>query len=78
MKITPLTPRETEVAKLVAEGHGNRIIADKLCISNNSIRKHLSSAYDKLGLDTDRSAICHRVLLTRYVLDKEEERNEGA
>jgi two-component system, NarL family, response regulator LiaR len=45
-----LTPRENEVAELVAQGSSNREIADALLISEGTVRNVISSALEKLGL----------------------------
>lgn len=44
-----LTTREREVARLVAEGHDNRAIAEKLCISEGTVRVHVSSILGKVS-----------------------------
>ncbi len=45
-----LSPREREVAQLIAEGHAARDIADALCVSVKTIETHRRSIMDKLGL----------------------------
>jgi two-component system nitrate/nitrite response regulator NarL len=45
-----LTPREEEVLELVALGHTNREIADRLVISDSTVRSHLHNILDKLQL----------------------------
>jgi len=45
-----LTPRETEIMKMVAEGHGNREVAERLFISEGTVKTHLHTIYEKLGL----------------------------
>jgi DNA-binding NarL/FixJ family response regulator len=52
----PLTPRETEVVKLVAEGHTGREIAAILSISENTVDRHRANVLEKLGL-RDRVAL---------------------
>ena len=46
----PLTPRETEIVKLIAEGHTSRQIADLLHISENTVDRHRANVLEKLGL----------------------------
>lgn len=46
----PLTGRELEVLKLVAEGAENAAIAEELVISEATVRSHLSHILDKLHL----------------------------
>jgi DNA-binding CsgD family transcriptional regulator len=47
-----LTPREREVAALVAEGRTNRQIGAQLHLSEKTIEKHVSSAIAKLGVSS--------------------------
>jgi DNA-binding CsgD family transcriptional regulator len=47
-----LTPREREVAALVAEGRTNRQIGAQLHLSEKTIEKHVSSAMGKLGVSS--------------------------
>jgi DNA-binding CsgD family transcriptional regulator/tetratricopeptide (TPR) repeat protein len=44
-----LSPREWEIARLVAAGTSNKALADHLAVSQKTIEKHLTSIYDKLG-----------------------------
>lgn len=46
----PLTPREREVAQLVAEGMTNRQIAARLFLSERTAQNHVQHILDKLGL----------------------------
>ncbi len=49
-KIEALTGREREVIHLVGEGLKNRGIAERLCISETTVRHHLTSIFAKLGV----------------------------
>jgi len=49
-QIATLTPREREVIALVSEGLKNKIIAERLFISETTVTHHLSSIYSKLGV----------------------------
>lgn len=44
-----ITPRELEILELVAQGLSNREIAEKLFVSENTVKTHCSRAFDKLG-----------------------------
>ena len=52
-----LSPREREVMSLIAEGHSNAEIADRLAISEKTVRNHVSNLFDKLGVWTRAQAI---------------------
>jgi len=57
----PLTGREAEVVKLIAEGMTGRQIADILGISEHTVERHRANVLEKLGLRD-------RVALTRYAI----------
>jgi predicted ATPase/DNA-binding CsgD family transcriptional regulator len=44
-----LTPTERDLVRLVVEGHTNRQIGERLFVSPNTAKKHLSSVYAKVG-----------------------------
>jgi DNA-binding NarL/FixJ family response regulator len=46
----PLSPRETEVAQLLAEGRSNKEIAQRLDVSEPTVKKHIGHVLRKLGL----------------------------
>ena len=56
-----LTAREEQVVIMVADGAGNRAIAQQLGIKENTVKKSLVRIYDKLG-------VCNRVELVLYAL----------
>lgn len=51
----PLTPREREVLRLVVEGYANKQIARRLAITEKTVKTHVSSILQKLGVP-DRTA----------------------
>lgn len=57
----PLTPRESEVLKLIAEGESAREISAILHISEKTVERHRSNILEKLDLKD-------RVALTRYAI----------
>jgi len=57
----PLTPREQEVVKLIAEGHTSDEIAALLVISRKTVDRHRANVLEKLGMR-------NRVELTRYAI----------
>jgi DNA-binding CsgD family transcriptional regulator len=44
-----ITPRELEILALIAAGLSNREIADRLFVSENTVKTHSSRLFDKLG-----------------------------
>ena len=52
-----LTPRERQVLTVLGEGLGNAEIADRLSISEKTVRNHVSNIFDKLGVWTRAQAI---------------------
>ena len=47
-----LSPRETEIARLVGDGLGNREIGERLFLSPRTVEKHVEHVMDKLGIDS--------------------------
>jgi DNA-binding NarL/FixJ family response regulator len=50
IKIKALTAREREIITLIGQGCKNQTIADRLCISEATVRHHLTSIYGKLAV----------------------------
>jgi LuxR family maltose regulon positive regulatory protein len=48
LKQFELSDREVEVLKLISQGYRNSEIAEKLCISNNTVKTHIRKIYVKL------------------------------
>jgi LuxR family maltose regulon positive regulatory protein len=53
----PLTPRELEIMRLIGKGYSNPEIASELVVSLNTIKKHTSNIYGKLGVRSRTQAI---------------------
>jgi DNA-binding NarL/FixJ family response regulator len=51
-----LTEREREVLNLLAQGLTNKEIAEKLVITTNTVKRHLKSVFEKLGVHTRSAA----------------------
>jgi DNA-binding NarL/FixJ family response regulator len=61
----PLSARQLEVARLVADGQTNKSIALRLSISENTVERHLSDIFARLGLRS-RSRLAARIVELTY------------
>jgi DNA-binding NarL/FixJ family response regulator len=61
LSASPLSARESEVLKLVAEGYSSKAIAEALVISEKTVDRHRANIIEKLGMRD-------RVELTRYAI----------
>ena len=52
-----ITPRELEVLQLIAAGLSNKEIAEKLFVSENTVKTHSSRVFDKLGAQRRTQAV---------------------
>ncbi len=52
-----ITPRELEILELMANGMSNREIAEKLFVSENTVKTHSSRVFDKLGAKRRTQAV---------------------
>ncbi len=68
-ELEKLTPRERELAEFVADGRSNKDIALECNISERTVKAHLTSIYEKLGI-SDRKGLMillsHRPALTPH------------
>jgi LuxR family maltose regulon positive regulatory protein len=53
----PLTAREVEIMRLICKGFSNPEIARELVVSLNTVKKHTSNIYSKLGVRSRTQAI---------------------
>jgi DNA-binding NarL/FixJ family response regulator len=51
-RLSALTTREMQIARAVAEGRGNRDIATQLGITEQTVKNHLTSIFEKVGVAT--------------------------
>jgi len=51
--VARLTPRQQEVLKLIAEGHNNAAIAQRLFLSERSVETYINSIYQELNLSNE-------------------------
>ena len=59
----PLTPREMDVVRLLAEGHGNKGIGAKLGVTENTVKFHVNAVFGKLGVQSRTEAVTRAVRL---------------
>jgi DNA-binding CsgD family transcriptional regulator len=52
-----ITPRELEILQLIASGLSNKEIAEKLFVSENTVKTHSSRVFDKLGAKRRTQAV---------------------
>jgi DNA-binding NarL/FixJ family response regulator len=62
-----LTPREVEVLEQVASGNSNKMVADRLNISEDTVKAHMRSVLSKLGANDRTHAVT--IALRRGFLD---------
>ena len=60
---SPLSAREREIVALVAQGYKNKEMAEKMFISEQTVKNHLHNIFDKLG-------VCDRLELALYAIHK--------
>jgi len=60
---SPLSKREHEIVALVARGFRNKEIADKMLLSEQTVKNHLRNIFEKLG-------VSDRLDLALYALHK--------
>ncbi|MBN2794573.1 MAG: helix-turn-helix transcriptional regulator [Clostridia bacterium] len=53
-----LTKREKEIAELLIEGKKDKVISNKLFISESTVRKHLNSIYNKFNVTNKLEFVC--------------------
>jgi DNA-binding CsgD family transcriptional regulator len=52
-----LTPRELEVLQLIADGLSNKEMAERLFVSENTVKTHTARIFDKLGASRRTQAV---------------------
>lgn len=69
-KSTELTPREIEVLRLLTTGAGNEEIAEKLHISQNTVKTHIKHLLEKTGFSS-RTQLAIQSRITGFVIEDE-------
>ena len=60
---SPLSTREREIVQFVAQGYKNKEMAEKMFISEQTVKNHLHNIFDKLG-------VSDRLELALYAIHK--------
>jgi ATP/maltotriose-dependent transcriptional regulator MalT len=58
-----LTPREVEVLRLISSGLSNHAIAERLCISEHTVHRHVANTLSKLDVPSRSAAVAHAARL---------------
>ena len=69
-KSTELTPREIQVLRLLTTGVGNDEIAERLNISQNTVKTHIKHLLDKTGFNT-RTQLAIQARITGFVIEED-------
>lgn len=64
----PLTRRESEVLRLLAEGLGNKMVAARLGISEHTVKTHIASVFAKLEVYTRAEAVARGIRIGAILL----------
>jgi len=63
----PLSPREIDVLRLIATGNSNKLIADRLSISEATAKTHVANILSKLGANDRAHALA--IAMKRGIID---------
>jgi ATP/maltotriose-dependent transcriptional regulator MalT len=55
--VEPLSTRELEILRLIADGHSNQAIADTLIIAVSTVKRHINNIYGKLEVQSSTQAL---------------------
>ncbi|MEO7908959.1 MAG: LuxR C-terminal-related transcriptional regulator [Roseiflexaceae bacterium] len=55
--VEPLSARELEILRLIADGHSNQAIADTLIIAVSTVKRHINNIYGKLDVQSRTQAL---------------------
>ena len=59
--VNSLTQREIELLRLVAEGMSNKAIAQRLSVSENTVKYHIRNILQKLSVQNRTEAVAHAI-----------------
>ena len=57
--VSRLTPREMQVLALLSEGNSGAVIAERLCISNTTVRNHIQHIQGKLNIHSQTETVAY-------------------
>jgi DNA-binding NarL/FixJ family response regulator len=60
-ELSSLTPSERQVLSLLAQGLDNAAIAERLVVTKRTVQNHVSSVYDKLGVNSRTEAMLYAI-----------------
>ena len=66
--VEQLTPRQSEVLALIAEGRSNAAIARQLVVSEKAVVQHASNIYDQLGIAVSEDDHRRVLAVVRYLM----------
>jgi two-component system nitrate/nitrite response regulator NarL len=68
---SPLSQREREIVGLVAQGYKNREMAEKMFISEQTVKNHLHNIFDKLGVSDRLELALYAIHKGLHVADRQ-------
>lgn len=67
----PLSQREREIVSLVAQGYKNREMAEKMFISEQTVKNHLHNIFDKLGVSDRLELALYAIHKGLHLIDRQ-------
>ncbi len=68
--LSRLTPRQTEILELIAQGYSNAAIAERLVLAEKSVENQINLLYQQLEIDRSTSGVQPRVKAVLTYLDE--------
>jgi len=68
---SPLSQREREIVGLVAQGYKNREMAEKMFISEQTVKNHLHNIFDKLGVSDRLDLALYAIHKGLHLVDRQ-------
>jgi DNA-binding NarL/FixJ family response regulator len=67
---SPLSAREREIVSLVAQGYKNKEMAEKMFISEQTVKNHLHNIFDKLGVSDRLELALYAIHKGLHIVDR--------